>query len=113
MFTLKNKQLKVYNLLFGCPSKPCDFGSMNDKPVLDVQRKGAEAHHFVLESTESPPFNVGDIVRCTVDWKRRHDHMQQHSGLNQKLFTTNIISINLDMLALPCYFRSTFDICYI
>lgn len=53
---------------------------MNDKPVLDVQRKGAEAHHFVLDSTASPPFNIGDVVRCTIDWERRHDHMQQHSG---------------------------------
>lgn len=54
---------------------------MNDKPVLDVQRKGAEAHHFVADSSSTPPFAAGDSVHCTVDWKRRHDHMQQHSGL--------------------------------
>lgn len=64
--------------VFDLKIKPCDTGFMNDKPVLDVQRKGAEAHHFVHESVS--PFNVGDTVRCTVDWKRRHDHMQQHSG---------------------------------
>ncbi|XP_031632208.1 alanyl-tRNA editing protein Aarsd1-B isoform X2 [Contarinia nasturtii] len=61
--------------------QPCDFGFMNDKPIIDVQRKGIEAHHFVCDSeTQSPPFNVGDIVKCKIDWKRRHDHMQQHSG---------------------------------
>lgn len=60
--------------------QPCDWGTMDNLPVLDVQRKGAEAHHFVLEPNPSPPFKVGDIVKCTVDWKRRNDHMQQHSG---------------------------------
>lgn len=53
---------------------------MNDKPVLDVQRKGPEAHHFVSDSETAVPFNVGDVVSCTVDWDRRHDNMQQHSG---------------------------------
>lgn len=54
---------------------------MNEAPVLDVQRKGAEAHHFVHDVSDTlRPFNVGEIVRCTIDWKRRHDHMQQHSG---------------------------------
>lgn len=61
-------------------NKPCDTGLMNDRPVIDVQRKGAEAHHFVIDSTTNVPFNVGDVVRCTIDWNRRHDHMQQHSG---------------------------------
>lgn len=56
---------------------------MNDKAVLDVKRKGSEAHHFVSHSSTTPPFNVGDLVKCTVDWKRRHDNMQQHSGLNK------------------------------
>lgn len=60
--------------------KPCDFGSMNGKPVLDVQRKGAEAHHFVADTSSTPPFAAGDSVQCTIDWKRRQDHMQQHSG---------------------------------
>lgn len=55
---------------------------MNGKSVLDVQRKGAEAHHFVVDTSSTPPFLVGDPVHCTVDWKRRHDHMQQHSGSN-------------------------------
>lgn len=54
---------------------------MSGKDVLDVQRKGAEAHHFVLNaSNDATPFNTGDMVNCTVDWRRRYDHMQQHSG---------------------------------
>lgn len=74
-----NKQKHVHFVY--CELKPCDFGSINDKPVLNVQRKGAEAHHFILEPETTPPFNVGEVVKCTVDWDRRHDHMQQHSGL--------------------------------
>lgn len=67
---------------------------MNDKPVLDVQRKGADAHHFVADTSSTPPFAAGDLVHCTVDWKRRHDHMQQHSGLNDRQvqnYTLNLI----------------------
>lgn len=61
--------------------KPSDIGFMNGKPVLDVQRKGAEAHHFIHDSSSLPPFHIGQVVHSTIDWKRRHDHMQQHSGM--------------------------------
>lgn len=46
--------------------------------VVNVTRKGAEAIHEVSES----PANLaeGTEVVQTVDWQRRHDHMQQHSG---------------------------------
>lgn len=60
--------------------QPCDHGFLNGKPVIDVQRKGAEAYHFVLDDCSELPFAVGDKVHCTVDWERRKDHMQQHSG---------------------------------
>lgn len=53
---------------------------MSGKPVLDVQRRGAYAHHFICDASPTPPFAAGDVVRCTVDWRRRYDHMQQHSG---------------------------------
>ena len=43
--------------------------------MLQVRRRGNEAVHFVTES-----FEVGSLVSGTIDWKRRWDHMQQHSG---------------------------------
>lgn len=43
-----------------------------------MQRKGAEAHHFI-ESAEVP-FEIDELVVSKIDWNRRHDHMQQHSG---------------------------------
>lgn len=59
--------------------KPCDRGLINGKPVLNVTRVGAEAVHFV-QSDE--PFAIGDEAQQQVDWERRFDHMQQHSGLH-------------------------------
>uniref|UniRef100_A0A1B0GNM5 Threonyl/alanyl tRNA synthetase SAD domain-containing protein n=1 Tax=Phlebotomus papatasi TaxID=29031 RepID=A0A1B0GNM5_PHLPP len=57
--------------------QPCDFGYLGGKRVLNVVRKGDTAVHFV-ESTE--PLAPGAEVRQEVDWERRKDHMQQHSG---------------------------------
>lgn len=56
---------------------------MSGRDVIDVQRKGAEAHHFVhIASDELADslFTTGEAVNCAVDWTRRFDHMQQHSG---------------------------------
>nr|XP_020461855.1 alanyl-tRNA editing protein Aarsd1 [Monopterus albus] len=55
--------------------QPDDHGLIEDVPVLRVTRQGAEAVHFV-----SAPLEVGQEVRVKVDWERRFDHMQQHSG---------------------------------
>ncbi|XP_039959653.1 alanyl-tRNA editing protein Aarsd1-B [Bactrocera neohumeralis] len=57
--------------------QPCDYGQINGYPVRSVVRKGTEAIHFV-ESTKG--FEEGDIVKQELDWNRRLDHMQQHSG---------------------------------
>lgn len=46
--------------------------------MLNVIRKGATAIHYV-QSNDS--FNIGDVVQQKIDWDRRFDHMQQHSGL--------------------------------
>ena len=33
--------------------------------------------HFIAASE---PITVGEQVTLKIDWERRHDHMQQHSG---------------------------------
>lgn len=48
---------------------------MNEKFVYNVLRKGDKAVHY----TEKP-FTEGEEVKQTVNWERRFDHMQQHSG---------------------------------
>lgn len=55
--------------------QPCDFGFLNDKKVLQVIRRKDAAVHFTLE-----PLIEGDKVQQKIDWDRRFDHMQQHSG---------------------------------
>ncbi|XP_077290400.1 alanyl-tRNA editing protein Aarsd1 [Arctopsyche grandis] len=55
--------------------QPCDFGFVNDIKVLQVTRRKDAAVHFTLE-----PLTGGDTVQQKIDWDRRFDHMQQHSG---------------------------------
>ena len=54
-----------------------DRGTISDVPVLSVSRRGTEAVHLV-----SPPvsWSPGTVVRQRLDWGRRWDNMQQHSG---------------------------------
>lgn len=55
--------------------QPDDRGFIGDIPVVRVLRQGPEALHFV-----SSPLDVGQEVLVKVNWERRFDHMQQHSG---------------------------------
>ncbi|XP_037347448.1 alanyl-tRNA editing protein Aarsd1 isoform X1 [Talpa occidentalis] len=55
--------------------QPDDRGTINDISVLRVTRRGAQADHFT-----QTPLDPGSEVQVRVDWERRFDHMQQHSG---------------------------------
>ncbi|PNF14197.1 Alanyl-tRNA editing protein Aarsd1 [Cryptotermes secundus] len=55
--------------------QPCDHGLMDNVAVLHVTRRGTEAVHFVESALP-----VGKLVKQKIDWERRLDHMQQHSG---------------------------------
>lgn len=44
---------------------------------------GPDAIHFI-EVSDEVPLKVGDKVVQVVDWERRHDNMQQHSGTYPK-----------------------------
>ncbi len=52
-----------------------DSGFINDAVVLDVQIKDDIIYHEISHS-----FNMGDEVSGLVDWDKRFDYMQQHSG---------------------------------
>lgn len=58
--------------------QPSDYGWLNGREVKNVVRKGPAAIHFL--GGEEVPFQIGEEVRQQVDWDRRFDHMQQHSG---------------------------------
>ncbi|QUL57827.1 hydrolase [Paenibacillus tritici] len=54
--------------------QPCDTGTIGGIAVLDVVLEDQEVLHKVAE------LPVQMEVRCKLDWSRRFDHMQQHSG---------------------------------
>lgn len=55
--------------------QPSDLGSLNQVQVLDVRKKDGKVIHLA-----SAPLPVGEQVEGTLDWTRRFDMMQQHSG---------------------------------
>ena len=62
--------------------QPCDVGALGGARVIDVfdDDNGAVAHVVAADSA-SPPFpEIGSTVHGEIDWPRRFDHMQQHTG---------------------------------
>ena len=53
----------------------CDLGILGGANVLDVKEQGENILHLC-----DTPLEVGAEVTGTIDWERRFDHMQQHSG---------------------------------
>lgn len=54
--------------------QPTDLGSLADSEVLEVVDEGDEIAHILRQ----PP--RGEDVHGIIDWARRCDHMQQHTG---------------------------------
>lgn len=65
--------------------QPHDAGTLNDVAVLDVRDAGDLVWHLLAGPLET------DAVQGVLDWPRRWDHMQNHSGqhiLSQALIVT-------------------------
>ena len=78
--------------------QPHDTGSLGDRRVIDViDREADEAVMHLLDG----PLDVGARVSATVDWPRRLDHMQQHTGQHMlsasfvRLFEIPTVSFHL------------------
>lgn len=56
--------------------QPCDLGTLSGIPVTDVQEVGGQIIHRLA----SPLPDGMQQVRGEIDWSRRFDHMQQHTG---------------------------------
>jgi alanyl-tRNA synthetase len=54
--------------------QPNDLGKIGDANVLDVRDEGEEILHLVDRKPADP-----DVNGC-INWPRRFDHMQQHTG---------------------------------
>ncbi|WP_340389169.1 alanyl-tRNA editing protein [Paenibacillus sp. FSL E2-0151] len=54
--------------------QPCDLGQIGGIAVLDVNIEDGEVWHKLERFPEQTE------VHCEIDWERRFDHMQQHTG---------------------------------
>ena len=57
--------------------QPFDTGTLNGMRVVDVID---EDDHIIHVLDRAPSLAVGDTVKGVIDWPRRWDHMQQHTG---------------------------------
>ena len=55
--------------------QPADHGTLDGARVTDVHEKNGVVFHTCDKAVE-----IGSTVTGTLDWARRFDHMQQHSG---------------------------------
>ena len=54
--------------------QPCDHGTLDGAPVVDVTEQDGEVVHWLTGRLPGPE------VHGHIDWLRRFDHMQQHTG---------------------------------
>jgi alanyl-tRNA synthetase len=60
--------------------QPPDRGTLGGVPVIDVQERGGEIYHVLGDLPEAAALTPGARVGGEIDWRRRFDYMQQHSG---------------------------------
>lgn len=82
--TTYNGQLTlVLNQTYFYPSsggQPHDTGTIQGAKVVDVVVRDEDAAILHIFENSPAPFIVGQPITAMVDWKRRFDHMQQHTG---------------------------------
>ena len=59
----------------GGGGQACDLGTLNGEAVLDMKEEGERVLHLCGRA-----FAPGETVTGEIDWARRFDLMQQHSG---------------------------------
>ncbi|MCQ4085974.1 DHHA1 domain-containing protein [Saccharibacillus sp. JS10] len=67
--------------------QPGDSGWIGEVRVLDTWSQNGEVLHLV----EASPGEPGSEVFCKLNWERRFDHMEQHSG--QHLLSATILGL--------------------
>ena len=76
--------------------QPCDLGSLGTARVLDVREMDGNIVHLC-----DAPLAVGSAVTGKIDWERRFDLMQQHtgehivSGIIHKLFGAHNVGFHM------------------
>lgn len=78
--------------------QPYDKGVIQDVPVVEVAEEGDEIIHILKKELKE---KINSEVVGKIDWKRRFDHMQQHSGQHilsaafEKLWNADTVSFYL------------------
>ncbi len=67
--------------------QPHDLGSIAGSDVVDVAL--GESGQILHVLTKDSPLGVGEEVACQIDWARRFDHMQHHTG--QHILTQSFV----------------------
>ncbi|PUB16687.1 DHHA1 domain-containing protein [Paenisporosarcina sp. OV554] len=67
--------------------QPHDIGKINEVVVFDVEEIDGEIRHYIAE----PLLEVGEAVEMEINWQRRFDFMQQHTG--QHLLTASFVEL--------------------
>lgn len=68
--------------------QPCDTGTLGGVAVVDVVTRPEDLAVVHVLAAELPD---GDMVRADIDWARRFDHMQQHTG--QHILTQALVQL--------------------
>jgi len=75
--------------------QPFDIGSIGGAAVTDVVDEGERIAHHLATPLQAGP------VDCAIDWGRRFDHMQQHTGQHllsavfEELFDLKTVSFHM------------------
>jgi alanyl-tRNA synthetase len=78
--------------------QPFDLGSIAGVPVRDVVDEGDRIAHLLAAPL---PAGAAGKVECAIDWARRFDHMQQHTGQHllsaifEEMFHLRTVSFHL------------------
>lgn len=88
--------------------QPADSGFLNDVQVIDVREKDNVIYHTLLE-----PIATGLLVAGVIDWDKRFDLMQHHtgehivSGLVHKYFGYDNVGFHMGTDAITLDFNGT------
>ncbi|MBI5668565.1 MAG: alanyl-tRNA editing protein [Chloroflexi bacterium] len=67
--------------------QPADSGTINGTPVVDLRTRDEDGAVLHLLAQDV----LGETVNCCVDWGRRFDHMQHHTG--QHILTQAFVQV--------------------
>ncbi|MEK5230382.1 DHHA1 domain-containing protein [Lysinibacillus sp. FSL K6-0232] len=67
--------------------QPHDTGTLNNVPVIDVEKIDDEIRHYMQGKLTA----LDGVVHGKLDWTRRFDHMQQHAG--QHILTAAFVEL--------------------